>query len=124
MKITVPISLGELYDKISILEIKKENIKDKQKLIHVNNELKLLKEIADKHPIENDLYVRLKRVNLYLWGVEDNIRIEEKNKDWGDDFINLARNVYRLNDERAEIKREINEQYESDIVEVKFYEKY
>lgn len=124
MKIEVPISLGELYDKISILEIKRENIRDEQKLIHVNKELELLKEISNIYPIEPDLYIRLKRVNLHLWQIEDNIRMREKEQRFDDYFIHFARSVYKTNDERSEIKREINEQYDSDIVEVKSYEKY
>jgi hypothetical protein len=124
MKIFIPVSLGELYDKITILEIKQKEIKDENKLVFINKELELLNDIASEYPIESDLYLRLKRVNLHLWKIEDDIRMREKEQRFDDYFIHFARSVYKTNDERSEIKREINEQYDSDIVEVKSYEKY
>jgi hypothetical protein len=124
MKILTPISLGELYDKISILEIKKDRIKDEEKLKNIDFELSELLSIAKNYPIESDLYIKLKRVNLSLWDIEDNIRIKEKNKKFDEWFINLARSVYFTNDERSDIKKEINQLYGSQIVEEKSYEKY
>ena len=124
MKITVPISLGELYDKISILEIKLANIPDTKKLANISQEYNELKEIADGYPIEDDLYNQLKEINKDLWDIEDGIRVKERNKDWGDDFVKLARRVYFSNDKRAEVKKEINLKYGSSIVEEKSYEKY
>jgi len=124
MNVTAPISLGELYDKISILEIKQQRIKDENKLKHVQKELESLKSLADLYPIDADLYNDLKKKNEALWGIEDNIRIKEKRKQYDDIFIRLARAVYTTNDERGRIKLEINEKYKSNIVEVKSYEEY
>ena len=124
MKITVPISLGELYDKISILEIKLSNMNTPEKIANVANEYKELREIAKDYPIDTELYEKLREVNQELWDIEDGIRIEERNKDWGDDFVKLARRVYFSNDKRAEVKKEINLKYGSAIVEEKSYEKY
>jgi len=124
MKITVPISLGELYDKISILEIKLSNMNTPEKIANVANEYKELREIAKDYPIDAELYEKLREVNQELWDIEDGIRIEERNKDWGDDFVKLARRVYFSNDKRAEVKKEINLKYGSAIVEEKSYEKY
>ena len=124
MRITVPISLGELYDKITILEIKIGNINDTEKLVNVINEYKELKSIAEKYEIDVDLYNRLREVNQKIWDIEDGIRNEERNKDYGEDFIQLAREVYFNNDKRAEIKKEINLKYGSQIIEEKSYAKY
>ena len=124
MEILVPISLGELYDKISILEIKKSRIIDKDKLANINKELDLLTKIAKQFPFDINLFIQLKKVNEDLWKVEDQLRIKEKLGDFDDAFISLARSVYYHNDERAVIKRQINEKYGSIIVEEKSYEKY
>ena len=124
MKILIPVSIGELYDKISILRIKLEKINDKEKVNHIQNELNQLVEIAVKHPIDDDLFNKLLKVNKALWGIEDNIRIKEKRKQYDEIFIKFAQAVYITNDERSKIKKQINEKYESDIVEVKSYEKY
>ena len=124
MEILAPISLGELYDKISILEIKLDKITDENKLSNISTELNKLNAIAEKHPIESDIYLRLKRVNFFLWEIEDDLRKREKDKRFDGFFIHLARSVYVTNDERAVIKREINEQYGSQIIEEKSYEKY
>ena len=124
MRILTPVSLGELYDKISILEIKKDHIKDEEKLKNIDFELSELLSVSKNYPIESDLYIRLKRVNLSLWDIEDKIRIKEKNKKFDEWFINLARSVYFTNDERSDIKKEINQLYGSQIVEEKSYEKY
>ena len=124
MEILVPVSLGELYDKISILLIKKEKITDPGKIENIQKELDLLQDIAEKYDIDGKFHTELYHTNLKLWDVEDKLRIEEKNKDWGEDFIQLARSVYYLNDKRSEIKKEINLQYGSNIIEEKSYEKY
>lgn len=123
-KILAPISMGELYDKISILEIKSEKIKDVSKIENINNELRSLKELLGEKEIKEELFYDLKKANLELWEIEDKIRICEKNKDFGEQFIELARSVYIKNDKRFEIKNAINNKYNSLIKEEKFYEKY
>ena len=119
-----PVSLGELIDKITILEIKKIQMTGiKQK--NVDKELRLLKNlIQDKSlEIDIDLINNLKEVNKNLWEIEDNIRIKEKNQEFDKEFIELARSVYKENDKRASIKKEINLQYHSELVEEKSYNK-
>jgi hypothetical protein len=127
-KILSEISAGELFDKISILEIKLEKIKDKNNLAEINKEYKVLKnaqnsnvEITDK--IEK-LFNEIKEVNTNLWNIEDKLRICEKNKDYGKNFIELARNVYLNNDKRSIIKLKINKILGSNIVEIKQYASY
>jgi len=123
--INIPISLGELLDKISILEIKKIKISNKDKLQHIEYELNILKDILSENGnFDNILYQQLVEINSRLWDIEDNIRICEKNKQFNENFINLARSVYFENDKRAEIKLQINKLYNSNIVEVKSYENY
>jgi len=124
MKITIPISLGELYDKLSILEIKIANMDSPQKIANVSKEYKLLREIAEQYPIDEDFYVRLRKVNAHIWNIEDDIRKKEKDLKFDDFFIHLARSVYVSNDERSKIKKEINELYGSDIIEEKSYKEY
>jgi len=124
MKILVPISLGELYDKISILEIKLANMDSPEKIVNVVNEYKQLREIAKKYPIDEDLYKQLRDINQKIWDIEDGIRVEERNKDYAEDFVEFARGVYFTNDKRAAIKKDINLKYGSEIVEEKSYEKY
>lgn len=124
MKIIAPISVGELQDKISILEIKIEKITDQTKLQNVRIELDLLKELRAQNEIAQELFSELKQVNGELWDIEDEIRIYEKNKDFGQKFIDLARSVYVKNDRRFEIKNKINTNHNSVIVEEKSYEKY
>jgi len=124
MKIQTPTSLGELYDKISILEIKMANIKDPAKLANVIKEFKELRTVGDKHPIDDDLYQQLTCINQDLWGIEDDIRECERQKDFGEKFIQLARNVYITNDKRSDIKKQINIAYGSDLVEEKSYGAY
>ena len=124
MKITIPISLGELYDKISILEIKQENISDLEKISNINKELLELKILSDQYPIDSNDYLQLVEVNKRIWDIEDGIREEERNKDWGEDFIKFARAIYFTNDKRAEIKKQINTSYGSEIIEEKSYAKY
>ena len=127
-KINTPISVGELFDKITILEIKRAKIKDKNKLIHVKNELKLLKGIVRKKNINKRSILRiinqLKNINTKLWNVEDKLRVYEKNKSFKSEFIALARKVYFMNDKRAKLKNEINVYTKSQINEVKSYEEY
>jgi len=124
MKIEIPTSLGELYDKYSILEIKRTNIKDESKLLNINSELEKLKVFIDHNSISEELYGELKSINEQLWKIEDDIRECERQKNFGDKFIQLARSVYFTNDKRSEIKKTINVEYGSDIVEEKSYENY
>ena len=127
-KINTPISVGELFDKITILEIKRVKIKDKNKLIHVKNELKLLKNVVSKKNINkrniSKLINQLKNINIRLWNVEDKLRVYEKNKSFKSEFVALARKVYFMNDKRAKLKNEINIHTKSSINEVKSYEEY
>jgi len=128
MKINAEISYGELFDKITILKIKKSKIKDKVKLININKELKVLLGIKSKikknKQALNKMEKKLTYVNIRLWNVEDRLRKLEKNKSFNKTFINLARNVYKLNDSRAKIKHSINLISKSSIIEEKSYEKY
>ena len=123
--ILAPVSLGELIDKITILEIKQIHMTG-IKLKNVDKELKLLKKILqDKNlEIDIDLINNLKEVNNSLWEIEDNIRIKESNQEFDKDFIELARSVYKENDKRASIKKEINQKYYSELVEEKSYNNY
>jgi len=124
MEILVPISLGELYDKISILLIKQEKISDPQKLENIKIELDLLQDIAEKYDIDGKYHTELYHTNLKLWDVEDKLRIKEKGRIFDDEFRELARSVYHLNDKRSDIKKEINLEYGSNIIEEKSYEQY
>lgn len=128
MKINVPISLGELLDKISILEIKNEKIKDEKKLNNVSKELISLKKTLELLNLNSKelepVYDKLKKINLKLWNIEDDIRILEKEGKFEEKFIQLARNVYITNDQRFEIKNQINISFNSDFVEEKSYEEY
>ena len=124
-KILTEISAGELLDKISILEIKLSNIKDKEKLVEINKEHKSL-EKTRKSNIEiteslQKLINQLSEINLKLWNIEEEKRICEKNGDFGKNFIQLSRNVYINNDKRARIKLDINKLLGSNIKEVKSY---
>ena len=127
-KILSEISPGELLDKISILEIKIEKVKDKNSLEEIKKEHKILKEIQTSS-IEitgeiKDLFQSVKNVNVKLWNTEDKLRICEKNKDFDKNFIELARGVYFANDERAELKSKINKILNSNIREIKQYDDY
>ena len=128
MKINLPASIGELFDKITILEIKKLKIKDKTKLKIVNQELTLLKKVVLTKKINRrkltSTIKKLKNINLQLWNVEDKLRVFEKNKSFKKDFVNYARKVYHMNDKRAFLKNEINIKTNSLISEVKSYEEY
>ena len=125
-KILAEISAGELFDKITILEIKKEKISNKEKLIDIEKELNSLNDTVKKFiPDQSNIskYINdLKEINLKLWDIEDGKRAAEKVKKFDDKFIELARNVYKLNDERAKIKLAINTTLGSNIKEVKSYE--
>ena len=127
-KIIIEVSVGELLDKISILEIKKEKIKDTEKLKFINNEYSILKDQLKKN-VEadeklNQMYQSLKDLNFKLWEIEDDKRKCEKNKDFGERFIQLSRDVHFLNDNRAKIKLEINNYSGSEIKEIKEYTNY
>ena len=125
-KILAEISAGELFDKITILEIKKEKISNKEKLIDIEKELNSLNDTVKKFiPDQSNISKHindLKEINLKLWDIEDGKRAAEKEKKFDDKFIELARNVYKLNDERAKIKLAINTTLGSNIKEVKSYE--
>ena len=124
-KILVEVSVGELLDKISILEIKQEKIKDSEKLKFINDEHSILKDQLDKNVKSdnklNDLFQSLKEINAKLWVIEDDKRLCEKNSDFTENFINLSRDVHFLNDDRARIKLEINVCTGSKIKEIKEY---
>ena len=127
-KILVEVSIGELLDKISILEIKQEKIKDSEKLKFISNEHSILKYQLEKN-VKSDnklkeLFQSLKEINLKLWSIEDNKRLCEKEKNFGEEFIKLSRDVHFLNDERAKIKLEINGYTGSSIREIKEYTSY
>ena len=127
-KILVEVSVGELLDKISILEIKKEKIKDPEKLNFINDEYSILKEQLNKNVTSDDklssLYVSLKKINARLWIIEDDKRLCEKNSDFTENFIKLSRDVHFLNDDRAKVKLEINHHTGSKIKEIKEYTSY
>ena len=127
-KIIVEVSVGELLDKISILEIKKEKIKDPEKLKYISNEHSILKDQFEKNVKSDDklnnLFQDLKEINAKLWIIEDDKRDCEKNKDFGDKFIKLSRDVHFLNDDRAKIKLEMNNHTGSSIKEIKEYTSY
>ena len=127
-KILVEVSVGELFDKISILEIKKDKIKDKEKLKYIVDEYNLLKEqmVNKVKPNEklSGLFDTLKDINSKLWVIEDDKRLCEKNSDFGEKFIKLSRDIHFLNDKRASIKLEINNQTGSKIKEIKEYTAY
>lgn len=126
--IRIPVATGELLDKITILRIKSERIVDPGKLVNVRRELELLEDIwrglDDGDERVTVRIERLKAVNERLWGIEDRIRAKEAEGDFGREFIELARSVYLNNDERAAIKREINELTGSTLVEEKSYQEY
>ncbi len=127
-KIYIEASVGELIDKITILEIKREKISDKNSLEIINKEYSSLKESMKKNVKINDeikkLWGELKALNLKLWEIEDGKRLAEKNKKFDENFIELARNVYKCNDTRSKIKSKINQLSGSNIREVKQYTKY
>ena len=127
-KILVEVSIGELLDKISILDIKKDKIKDSKNLEHIEYEYQILKKEYDDKVKSDDklksLYLSLKEINSKLWVIEDEKRLCEKNSDFGENFVKLSRDVHFLNDDRAKIKLEINNHTGSKIKEIKEYTKY
>jgi len=127
-KILVEVSVGELLDKISILEIKKEKIKDDNKLKFINDEYIILKDQFEKNvKIDeklNKLFKSLKEINSKLWIIEDEKRLCEKNSDFGEKFIKVSRDIHFFNDDRAKIKLEINNHTGSKIKEIKEYTTY
>ena len=123
----VPVSNGELMDKYSILLIKKEHIKDTEKIKRIDDEINYLIESINKLNAEfnlDELFGKLLFTNKKLWNIEDSIRMKEKNQEFDNDFIQIARSVYFTNDIRAKIKNDINDLTKSNIFEVKSYEKY
>ena len=127
-KILVEVSVGELLDKISILEIKKEKIKDSEKLKFINDEYGVLKDQLDKN-VKSDkkleeFFNNLKKTNLKLWSIENDKRMCEKNSDFGKKFIDLSREIHFLNDNRSKVKLEINKYTGSQIREIKQYTNY
>ena len=126
--IKVVLSVGELIDKITILQLKMKFIKNKKQLNNVSNELETLKPLLRENNLEtpkiNKLFAELYEINLKLWKIEDKIREKERQSDFKDEFISLARSVYFTNDKRAEIKKKINLISGSELIEEKSYEKY
>ena len=120
----IQVSIGELVDKVSILSVKAEKIKNSQKLIHVQKELDLLQKAMKSIEIDPDSTEvnALMRVNLKLWDLENAIRLKEKKVQFDDEFIRLARAIYRFNDERTMLKRKISLKYHSELIEEKEYE--
>jgi len=127
MIINIPVSLGELVDKISILQIKRKNIRDKEKEKLINKELSLLKKTL-KNSLNDNLIKKyldeLIKINSKLWRIEDDLREHERKKIFDQEFIELARSVYLTNDKRSQVKLEINKKFGSQIIEVKSYKKY
>ena len=127
-KILIEVSVGELLDKLSILEIKQEKIKDTEKLKYINDEYQVLKGQLLKNVKSDDklnkLFISLKEINSKLWVIEDDKRMCEKNSDFGEKFIKLSRDVHFLNDDRAKIKLEMNNHTGSTIKEIKEYTSY
>ena len=128
MNVNIEISIGEFFDKLTILEIKKERIKDASKLVNINTELDALNELLSGLAFSRadvDIEVsELKTINEKLWVIEDDIRDKESAKSFDQEFIELARSVYFTNDRRSDVKREINIKLGSDFIEEKSYEEY
>ena len=128
MNVNLEISIGEFFDKVTILEIKKERISDADKLVNINNELDALNDLLAKLPFSRDDVAKevaeLKSINEELWVIEDDIRDKESQKSFDQAFIELARSVYFTNDRRSDVKRDINIKLGSDFVEEKSYEEY
>jgi hypothetical protein len=123
----IEVSHGEIVDKLTILQIKKENITDPDKLDNITKEYNYLFSVVENDlgiPTSSSEYLELLSVNKELWVIEDDIRDKERQKEFDDDFIKIARSVYYTNDVRSKIKKEINLKYSSDFVEEKSYEKY
>ncbi len=121
---SIPVSIGELYDKYTILEIKSERVSEKTKLVEVHRELAYLKPYIERFHLCDTIIQKLKCVNIDLWEIEDAIRQKECKKEFDAEFIELARSVYIKNDQRARIKYEINQILDSEIKEIKSYQPY
>ena len=117
----VPVSIGELFDKYTILQIKQNRITNSVKLDMVNKELEYLKKIVDNYDIENELLDELMQINEKLWVIEDNIRVKEQRNEFDDEFVSLARQVYITNDKRSETKNKINKLLNSKFIDIKSY---
>ncbi len=128
MVVTIPVSWGELFDKLTILEIKQARIDNQQKLVNINRELEALRRICGEHQLPDDplqaLIDELRRTNESLWDIEDDIRACERKRDFSYEFIELARSVYRTNDKRAGLKLKINHLLGSELIEEKSYQAY
>ncbi len=128
MSLQIPVSWGEFFDKMTILQIKQERVRDDGKLKNIKKELKELCHVRDAHLINNQqlpgLVDALRDVNAVLWQIEDDIRACERSRDFGSRFVELARSVYKTNDQRAELKYRINMLLDSEMVEEKSYEAY
>jgi hypothetical protein len=128
MKIEIPISCGELVDKLTILEIKGKLITESEKLNEVKKEFRELsitfKTLLESNPLIQKYYDQLLNINTELWLIEDEIRVCEKNNDFGDNFIKLARSVYKTNDKRFHLKNDVNKLFNSNIKEQKSYKEY
>lgn len=120
----IEVSIGEALDKVSILTIKLNKLTKTEQLRNVAKELGKITKVLPNGILEDDLYQQLCKVNMRLWDIEDEIRVCEKHGDFNNNFIRLARAVYHRNDERAMIKRQINEKYKSELVEEKSYQTY
>ena len=128
MVVKIPVSWGELFDKLTILEIKQARIDNQQKLANINKELEALRRVCSDHQLPEEalqeMIDELRRTNESLWEIEDDIRSCERHKDFSDAFVKLARAVYKTNDRRAEIKLRINRLLGSELIEEKSYEAY
>ena len=128
MRVNIEVSIGELIDKITILALKLENIVEKNKLVNVNKEYRVLentyKELLISYRELENSYQKLKNINQEIWFIEDHIRILIGKKDFNDDYIKTANNIHRSNDRRFEIKNEINKIFNSNLLEQKSYPKY
>lgn len=120
----IPVSIGELFDKYTILQIKQQRINDLNKLNMIQTELAYLKPFIDKYNLDISLIEELKKINETLWDIEDKLRYNEKNNDFGEEFIQLARSVYITNDKRSETKNKINFKLKSILTDIKSYVKY
>jgi hypothetical protein len=120
----LPVSIGELYDKYTILQIKLDNIQDIEKRKFLIKEYNLLSSEIEKYPLEETIIIELKEINLILWNIEDKIREKEQDKCFDDLFIELARSVYKNNDRRNIVKNKISLKFHSDLMDIKSYTEY
>ena len=115
------VSIGELYDKYSILQIKKSKINNESKLIYINKEIAYLKPLINNFKLDDEIFEKLKKINETLWSIEDNIRVKETKNEFDSEFIELARLVYKTNDQRHIVKNIIDNIFNSEIKEIKSY---